>query len=159
MKINPDGWFVRNFLDIPAHKNYMLPKTVCDLTKKIISSLFAWSVWISFLLLATALILSVIYAVLVKFGMSNFLNYNDKNLSTLFGFALGVVLAIIVVVVFALLIMAYEKIKQKIEDASYAEPSPGAEYTRGLIARVKDKTCVMIDYGLNSEERNRGPYY
>lgn len=153
MQFNSNSWFFRTYL-----RNYMLPCTVCELltTTFRATARYAAVIWfITLLVLSPIMVGLIIFEVPMAVGFPPIL----KTVFTGIGFLEALFGIAFVVGYLFLKIEAYivEKTCDSWTDWGYVPKArtPGKVYnffltlknlTKAVYARVKDKTCVMIEY-------------
>lgn len=141
MNLSRNSWFLRSYLQCAP---WQFPSTVCQLGRRIVAMTFVWLMASVFALLVVAPLLAVIAGLgVVLFTDKVFSDvFNETN--PLISFAAAYLLMSGVVGAS----LAYSGVRSKLRSRHYSirEPGPVSQFTKGIWARIKDKTCVMINY-------------
>lgn len=162
LKLNPNGWYVRKFLQInPAYES--LPWTICQLIRASLIPLLQWSI-----ILAMAAFFTVTYllgaGILVVAAVTDHTVASLGQISPLFsvGIAVFAVLTGGIAICSTIFVIhtysRYRREKLQAEQKEYFAThgvyppkvtNPFHEFFKGVWARIHDKTCVMIDWSDN----------
>lgn len=160
MKIDKNGWFMRKYLGrVEGSWRVPLPDTVCDLTRLIAKRTFMWifiALVVSFL--TVSFFVGSFSWVMMFLGKWNaeFFNTNGFFGTSLvvsaFIWATGVLIAILTIHEYLNTSGKYRRAANLVNDtlnrepAAFREPSKLSQWVSAIYARVKDKTCVIIQY-------------
>lgn len=135
MKLKKDSWFLRSYL---GYSDWERPYTVCQLGWKIVSMTALYLFIAAFGLTLLSPILVGIYALIL--GLFTSRTFAEISQHPLMGTCLfGTAAFVALLGILSLANWAYER-RPKFE------PGPVRQFTKGIWALVKDKTCVMIEY-------------
>lgn len=150
MKLTRNSWFLKSYLQ---YDEWERPYTVCQLGRRIVGMTVVWIVASLFALAATVPLLAVIAGGAVVL-------FTDKVLGDVFNASNPLVIFAAAYLLFGVIAGAFVG-SNKIRDVvhrrhrrSYAA-GPVRQFTRGVWSRIKDKTCIMIEYDNGVEERER----
>lgn len=150
MKLTRNSWFLKSYLQ---YNEWERPYTVCQLGRRIVGMTVVWIVAALFVLAATVPLLAVI-------GGAAVVLFTDKVFGDVFNasnplalFAAMYLLVGVIVGIYA----GVNKIGSAVNSRRYRsyKAGPVRQFTRGIWSRIKDKTCVMIEYDNGVEERVR----
>lgn len=164
MKLNPDSWFVRNYLHIPNHK--ALPKTLCEFIRVFCSSTFMNACIMAFVGIISGILLYGAYVWIIFLFTDLTISDIENNGNMIVSFAIIPFIAI-----YAMGMLVYLPIKAYIsyrntnsykrrhayflEHGKYPEKTvnPITAFIKGVWARIHDKTCVIIEWDDNSKQK------
>lgn len=137
MKLNRNSWFYKYYLLGKQDEPWEAPNTICHLARRVTGMTALWGG------LAAWLVGAISGAIM--FGMIIFGSFvfDDQNVWHQFAS-----IAAIVTTAVGLMFLAVAGYGQYNERRMYKvrEPSKLSQFTSGIWARIKDKTCVLIEW-------------
>lgn len=155
MELNPNSWFIRNYLQC---KPYELPNTLCELVWETVIATIRWTLVFGLVIFPIALILILgwgltIAAMFTDITMAYLFSWDNPWVHVMIIWA-AIHIIVLIVVMHELSGKFFEMrrrrafLKKYYSGIPLEEPKPSlyTQVVRGIWARIKDKTCVIITY-------------
>jgi hypothetical protein len=142
MKLKKDSWFMKYYL---MNKSWDVPHTVCQLAWQIFGMTLAW-------LFCAVVLTTLITPVVVILWTSAVATFTDTTwASLLLNQNVRLSLALTAVYLMLGVWIGYMNWRFKRRITMMRKPDgPVRQFAKGMWARIKDKTCVIIEYKDNN---------